>query len=64
MLFKYGITPAYEDSKNKAELRLDLGLVRNLGILQNVWETIVFDMMTGNCPCLDTEEGINGIRIF
>lgn len=63
MLFKHGITPAYEDTRNKAELRLDFGLIRDLGILQNVWETVVFDFMTGNCPGLDTEEGINGVRV-
>jgi hypothetical protein len=63
MLFKHGIIPAFEDKKNKAELRLDFGLIRDLGILQTIWETVVFDFMTGNCPGLDTAEGINGVRV-
>jgi hypothetical protein len=33
MLFKHGITPAFEDKVNKSELRLDFGLIRDLGIL-------------------------------
>lgn len=53
MLFKYGIVPAFEDYKNKSELRLDFGIVKDLGIIQSIWETVVFDFMTGNCPGLE-----------
>ena len=65
MMFKDGIRPQFEDKRNKGELRLDLGQIKELDILQLIWETFVMDVITGNCPgASDNEnEGISGIRL-
>ena len=65
MLFKYPILPQYEDKRNKAELRLDLGHIKDAESIQLVWENLVLDMVTGNCPGItDNEnEGVSGIRL-
>ena len=56
MLFKYPILPQYEDKRNKAELRLDLGHIKDVEYIQLVWETLVLDMVTGNCPGITDNE--------
>ena len=63
MMFRHGIRPYFEDKKNKAELRLDLGTCFEL--LQLIWETVVLDVISGNCPGVtdNTDEGISGIRL-
>ena len=65
MIFRDGIKPYFEDRKNKAELRLDLGNVREPELLQLIWETFVFDVISGNCPGVgdNDDEGISGIRL-
>lgn len=65
MIFRHGIKPYFEDKKNKAELRLDLGNVREPELLQLIWETFVFDVISGNCPGIsdNEDEGISGIRL-
>lgn len=65
MLFKYPILPQYEDKRNKAELRLDLGHIKDVEYIQLVWETLVLDMVTGNCPGItdNEKEGVSGIRL-
>ena len=65
MIFRHGIRPYFEDKKNKAELRLDLGNVREPELLQLIWETFVFDVISGNCPGVadKDDEGISGIRL-
>jgi len=64
-MFKHGIKPAFEDKRNKAELRLDLGNIKDLDTLQLIWETLVHDMISGNCKGVTTNEteGISGIRL-
>ena len=61
-MFKTGIKPAWEDEANKkgAEFRVE---IRNHSTetLQNVWERVVFDMVTGNMP--HCKEGVAGVRI-
>lgn len=65
MIFRHGIKPFFEDKKNKAELRLELGSVREPELLQLIWETFVFDVISGNCPGVsdNDDEGISGIRL-
>ena len=65
MMFKHGIKPAFEDKRNKAELRLDLGNIKDIDTLQLIWETLVHDMISGNCPGVtDNEtEGVSGVRL-
>ena len=65
MMFKHGIKPAFEDKRNKAELRLDLGNIREIDMLQLIWETLVLDMISGNCQGVtdNDTEGISGIRL-
>jgi len=62
-IFQSGLKPAWEDPIVKAGsgFRLDLGPhQKDPEVLQNVWETFVFDMMSGNCP---HTESICGLRI-
>ena len=65
MLFKHPILPQFEDKRNKAELRLDLGHIKDVESLQLIWETLVLDMVTGNCPGVtdNEDEGVSGIRL-
>ena len=65
MLFKYDVLPQYEDKRNRAELRLDLGHIKDVESIQLVWETLVLDMVTGNCPGItdNDNEGVSGIRL-
>ena len=65
MLFKHPILPQFEDNRNKAELRLDLGGIKDVDSLQLIWETLVLDMITGNCPGVtdNVDEGVSGIRL-
>ena len=65
MIFKHGIQPMFEDKRNKAELRLELGNIREPEQLQLIWETFVFDVISGNCPGItdNEDEGISGIRL-
>ena len=37
MMFKDGIRPEFEDKRNKAEIRLDLGNIRDAEQLQMIW---------------------------
>ena len=48
--------PQFEDKRNKAELRLDLGHIKDVESLQLIWETLVLDMVTGNCPGVTDNE--------
>ena len=65
MMFKHGIKPAFEDKRNKAELRLDLGNIKDIDPLQLIWETLVHDMISGNCQGVtdNLTEGVSGIRL-
>lgn len=60
-IFKFGIQPKWEDEQNKggAEYRIDLK--QNLDAVQQVWKTLVFDLMKGTVPHI--EKGIAGVRI-
>lgn len=62
-MFQTGIKPAWEDEKNKqgGEFKLDIQGLREAEVLQNLWEGIVFDIVTGNVPCV--KQGITGIRL-
>ena len=62
MMFKTGIHPSFEEKRNKAEFRLKMGPLRDPEVLQKVWKTLVFDFVTGNCPGLDGDNGISGVR--
>ena len=62
MLFKTGIHPSFEEKRNKAEFRLEMGQLKDEALLQKVWETLVFDFVTGNCPGLEGDQGISGVR--
>ena len=60
-MFKTGVKPEWEDKTNKAGFRIDLSGFRDSETLQNLWERLVFDLITGNNP--QTEKGISGIRL-
>jgi len=52
MIFKHGVLPAFEDKRNKSEVRIEIGSIKNNVIMDKLWETLVFDFVTGNCPCI------------
>ena len=65
MLFLHQIAPMSEDKTNKAQFRVDIGKHRDNETLQKLWETLVFDCVTGNIPGLDEkDDGITGIRFI
>jgi hypothetical protein len=44
---------------------MDIGKHRDNETLQKVWETLVFDCVTGNIPGLDEkDDGITGVRFI
>ena len=64
MIFKHGVIPAFEDKRNKSEVRIEIGAVKNNIIMDKLWETLVFDFITGNCPCIDGDENsVTGVRL-
>jgi len=62
-MFQTGIRPEWEDEKNKTggEFRIELTGFKEEKVLQALWETMIFDLVTGQCPCADT--GVAGIRL-
>lgn len=65
MLFQTKITPQSEDKTNKAFFRIEIGDNRDFETLQKLWETLVFDCVTGNIPGLDDgEDGVTGVRFI
>lgn len=59
----HGIDPMSEDEQNKGYFRMDIGNQRDNETLQKIWETLVFDCVTGNIPGLDEkDDGITGVR--
>lgn len=65
MLFLTGIGPYSEDKVNKGFLRLEIEKKCDAETLQKLWETLVFDCVTGNIPGLDDqEEGLCGVRFI
>ena len=62
MLFKSGIDPQWEDAKNKdgGEFKIEISSVREPAVLQAAWEKLVFGVITGNIP--GVESNITGIR--
>ena len=64
MLFKFGVKPAFEDKINKSEVRIDLGPIKNNDLMDKLWETIVFEFITGNCPCIASKQNaVTGVRL-
>ena len=43
MIFKNGVLPAFEDKRNKSEVRIEIGAVKNNEVMDKLWETLVFD---------------------
>jgi hypothetical protein len=65
MMFLHGIAPQSEDKTNKGYFRMDIGKHRDYETLQKLWETLVFDCVTGNIPGLDEkDDGITGVRFI
>ena len=63
MMFIHGIAPQSEDRTNKGYFRIELGKIKEAPLLQKIWETLVYDCVTGNIPGLDEkDEGLTGIR--
>ena len=64
MIFKHGVLPAFEDKRNKSEVRIEIGAVKNNEVMDKLWETLVFDFITGNCPCIAAvENSVTGVRL-
>ena len=65
MMFLYPIAPQSEDKTNKGYFRIELGKIRDHAVLQKIWETLVFDCVTGNIPGLDDpDDGLTGVRFI
>lgn len=62
-MFQTGIRPEWEDEKNKkgGEYRIELSNFKDDEVLQTLWESVIYDLITGACPCADT--GIAGVRL-
>ena len=62
-MFRHGIKPAWEDEQNAkgSELKVDFGILRDIELLQKIWEKVIFDIITGNAPMV--EEAILGARL-
>lgn len=62
-MFKTGIKPAWEDEMNKngSEFRIDLGYMKDPEKVQIIWETLVFDIVTGNMPHI--EKHVAGVKL-
>lgn len=64
MIFKHGVLPAFEDKRNKSEVRIEIGSIKNNLIMDKLWETLVFDFVTGNCPCIAAQQNcVTGLRL-
>ena len=64
MIFKHGVLPAFEDKRNKSEVRIEIGSIKNNVIMDKLWETLVFDFVTGNCPCIAAQQNsVTGLRL-
>ena len=61
-MFKTGITPAWEDPVNEkgSDFKIE---IKNTSPeqLQQAWEKMVFDMVTGNFP--EIKDGVAGVRV-
>lgn len=64
-IFLHGIAPQTEDEANKGYIRLEIRKNKlSDEKLQNIWQTLVLDCVTGNIPGLDDkDEGLTGIRL-
>ena len=62
-MFQTGIRPEWEDPKNEkgGEFRIELVNFKQDHELQQLWEGIIFDLVTGNVPHADT--GVAGVRL-
>lgn len=62
-MFKEGILPAWEDPVNKdgSEFRIDIPKYSNGEVIQNVWQQLVMDMLTGEMP--HVTDGVAGVRL-
>lgn len=59
-MFKNGVKPAWEDPVNAeaGEFRIDIGQMRDNDLLTKIWETLVFDLVTGHAPCVKDVAGV------
>jgi len=62
-MFKTGIKPAWEDEMNKAgsEFKIDLGYMKDPEKVQEIWDTFIFDIVTGNMP--NVAKHVAGVRL-
>ena len=62
-MFQTGIKPQWEDPKNEkgGEFKFDMVGFKQDEELQNLWESSIFDLITGNFPHAD--DGIAGVRL-
>ena len=62
-MFRFGIKPEWEDDVNKkgGEFKVEFSNLKDETLLNALWETLVFDLVTGKCP--KVEEGIAGVRL-
>ena len=62
-MFKTGIKPAWEDelNKNGSEFRVDLGFMKDPEKIQLIWETLIFDIVTGNMPRVSSD--VAGVKL-
>ena len=51
-MFRHGIRPEWEDEVNKkgGEFRVEFSNLKDEALLNALWETLVFDLVTGKCP--------------
>lgn len=65
MMFLHPIAPQSEDKRNKGYFRIELGKINDIDDLQKLWETLVYDCVTGNIPGLDkADDGVTGVRFI
>ena len=62
-MFLHGVKPAWEDPVNAkgSEFKVDLGQLRENDKVQEIWEKVVFDIVSGNLP--QVKEGVVGVRL-
>lgn len=62
-MFKENIIPAWEDPVNKegSEYRIDINKHVPDDVVQDIWNTLIFDMILGKMPHII--DGIAGVRL-
>ena len=63
-MFQHGIMPAWEDPVNAkgSEFKVDLGMLRDNDIIQNIWEKMVFDIISGTIPKVEIIVGVRLVQ--